>query len=152
MLSSLSTNRNLSEAHPPNTDIGAQHVVGPSAAGQCRDRPPKRYKVKQDSSNFMNNTENARKCLEWINRAIIKIETQEEIDNIYSSLQLLIIDEMNMFYKPISGLKCTKKAAKHRQKEWWCEELSACWKELKECEKQYRKIPRSSKDTGHIRH
>ena len=71
----------------------------------------------------MNNSENAEKCLKWIAEREKEIECQDSIDEAYSELQQIIQSEMNTFYKPLTGLKKSRKAAKLKMKEWWCEIL-----------------------------
>ncbi len=110
-----------------------------------------RYKS-NNNSNFLNNTENARKCLAWIENIEHQINQQTDLDTIYAELNAIILAEMNEFYKPLGGLKRSRKPARHKPKEWWCSELEECWKNLKQCERLYRKCPKLSTEVGRIRH
>ncbi len=76
-----------------------------SSMQTSRDKPPTRYRIKQWCPDFLHNTDNAKKCLEWIERQEAIIENQEKMDTIYNELQCIIINELNKFYKPVAGLK-----------------------------------------------
>ena len=80
------------------------------------DQPPTRFRIKQWSPDFLNNTDNARKCLQWIENQEQIITSQEQMDKNYHELQTIIVDEMRKFYKATSGLKKSRKALKHKPK------------------------------------
>ena len=73
------------------------------------------------------------------------------LDSAYFDLQQIIMDELNRLHKWLTGLKKSRKALRHKPKEWWCNELERKWKLLKDCAKMYRKCPKMSLGAGEIR-
>ena len=70
---------------PMRNNSAAEHAVEPDLANPSLDRPPNSV-VKQCSANFVKDTENATKCLEWINSALVRIKQQEQLDAKYAEL------------------------------------------------------------------
>ena len=60
--------------HSSNDDVLPCHNV---------DKPPTKYKIKSVPSDFLNNSDNARKCVEWIEQITECRFNQELIDDKY---------------------------------------------------------------------
>ena len=77
---------------------------------QIGGKPPQRFCIKEVKQDFLTNSDNAEKCLKWIEEIKIVRKTQDEIDLRYDELAEVYHSEMVNFYKPVSSLKATKKA------------------------------------------
>ena len=74
------------------------------------------------------------------------------MDEIYNNLRAILLSEMKEYYKPLTGLKKSCRAARHKPKEWWCETVEEKWAHLKKCEREYRKCSNKPQIIKEIRH
>ena len=127
---------------PPGDSYGKELDRNGEQTGVCSEQPPPRFKHKNWNSEYLHKTDNAQKCLESIKEIERQRVMQERLDDQYNRLVELFIDDMNKFYKPLTGCKVSKKGLKHTTKPWWRVELTELWKLLKECERKYTRHKR----------
>ena len=115
------------------------------------DKPPIKYKIKEVPSEFLKDTNNAEKLIEWID-GILRIQAdQEMLDTEYDKLVTIFHNEMKQFFKPVQNGKKSKKAFKHSTKEWWDDTAYNKWQIMHQSEIAYLKCPRQNPRNKQLR-
>ncbi len=127
-------------AHSEHTTPIPEHLNSPQPEVM-----PSRYKIKRVPDNFLSNSENAQKCIQWIDEIMNIRASQKETDKVHTKLLSIITDEMSLFLKKLSNTPCSKKAYRRVAKEWWDKEVESAWKNMRNAEREHLKIPNHDK-------